>query len=498
MKDLKEKTIRSGSARMAAQISNFALRLGSMVILARLLNPVDFGLVGMVTAFTGVLVLFRDFGLSAASVQRAEVTEAQKSTLFWINLATGAFLMLLAICAAPVVSRFYHEPRLVWVMATVSVGFLVNGAGVQHSALLQREMRFTALAFIEVLSLVVSNGLAVTMAKLGYGYWALVGMTIAAPLTTTVGAWVATAWIPGPPRRGIGIRSMMQFGGTVTLNSLVLYLTYNLVNVLLGRFWGATAIGIYGRASQLVRIPTDNLNSAVGEVAFAALSRIQNDLERLKRYFLKGYSIVLALTLPIMTFCALCSDDLIFVVLGPKWKEAADIFRLLTPTIVVFAIANPLGWLLSSLGLVGRALRIAFAFAPLMVIACIVGLPYGPRGLAIAYSTVMTLWLVPSVMWALYGTGITVWDILKTLVRPLGSAILGGGVAFAMQLILGGRFTPLIRLIAEGTVLLITYLVVLLFVADQKAFYIDLLRRSKQAEAAVEKDLVAIPEGSSN
>src|ERR1700758_2417962 len=139
----------------------------------------------------------------------------------------------------------------------------------------------------------------------GYGYWALVAMTLIAPIITTLGFWLTTAWIPGRPRRRIGIRSMMHFGGTVTLNGLVVYIASNFEKILLGRFWGVDAIGIYGRAYQLINIPTENLNSAVGEVAFSALSRLQDDLARLRSYFLKGYSVVLPFTLPLTIACAL-------------------------------------------------------------------------------------------------------------------------------------------------------------------------------------------------
>ena len=142
------------------------------------------------------------------------------------------------------------------------------------------------------------------------------------------------------------------------------YVASNLDKALLGRYWGAEALGVYGRASQLIRMPTDTLNTAVGEVAFAALSRLQDDPERLKRYFLKGYSLVVALTLPIAISCALFADDLVPFLLGPSWKDAAEIFRILAPTSLVFAILNPLGWLLTSLGLVGRALKISLVFAP--------------------------------------------------------------------------------------------------------------------------------------
>jgi O-antigen/teichoic acid export membrane protein len=491
MTDLKERTIRGGSARMCAQAVSFLLRVGSMMVLARLLSPRDFGLVGMVTAFTGVLSLFRDFGLSAASVQRATVTEEQTSTLFWINVAVGGILTLVAMAAAPVVRDFYHEPRLFWVTSVVAIGFLLNGAGVQHSALLQRQMRFTSLAYIDILSLIVSTVIAIGMAESGYGYWALVAMTLSVPLTTTLALWLTTTWVPGLPRRGVGIRSMMRFGGTMTLNGLVMYVASNFEKVLLGRYWGAEVIGIYGRAYQLIRIPTDNLNSAVGEVAFAALSRVQDDPDRLKRYFLKGYSLVVALTLPITMACALFADDIVLVLLGPKWKDAAAVFRLLAPTILVFAIVNPLGWLLNSLGLVGRGLKIALVFAPFMITGYVIGLPYGPTGVALAYSAVMTLWVVPFIAWAVRGTLISVWDILLALSRPLGSSIVAGALGFGVRFLYGPMLSPTPRLILEGAVLLVVYAGVLLLAAGQKSVYMDILRGLKGPSAAEEKSMAS-------
>lgn len=491
MRDLKEKTIRGGFVRVVVQAASLLLRVGSLMVLARLLEPTDFGLVGMVTALTGVLNLFRDFGLSAAAVQRAAVTEEQTSTLFWINVLVGAILAAIALLLAPVVGAFYHEPRLFWVTSIVAIGFLFNGAGIQHSALLQRQMRFTTLALIDIVALIVSTAVAIGGAMACYGYWALVAMTVSMPLISTVGSWLTAAWIPGRPHKRAGIRSMMRFGGTLTLNGLVMYVAFNLEKVLLGRFWGAEAIGIYGRAYQLIRIPTDNLNSAVGEVAFSALSRIQDDPSRLKRYFLKGYSLVLALTLPITIACALFADDIIFVLLGPKWNNAAAILRLLAPTILVFAIANPLGWLLNSLGLVGRGLKMALVFAPLMIAGYVVGLPYGPRGVAFGYSAVMMLWVVPVIAWAVHGTVISFWDILLAITRPLASVLVAAGLAFGSRSFCGHGLSPLARLFLESTVLVITYLGVLLFAAGQKSFYLDLFRGLKGSPAPAEKGLAS-------
>ena len=164
MNDLKERAIRGGFAKICAQGATFVLRIGSLMILARLLEPRDFGLVGMVTAVIGVLNLFKDFGLSTATVQSATISQEQVSALFWINILVGVILGILSFAIAPFIAAFYHEPRLLGITAVLATGFLFNAAGVQHSALLQREMRFTPLAAIDIGALLVSSIVGVGMA----------------------------------------------------------------------------------------------------------------------------------------------------------------------------------------------------------------------------------------------------------------------------------------------------------------------------------------------
>jgi len=287
---------------------------------------------------------------------------------------------------------------------------------------------------------------------------------------------------------------MIHFGGTLTLNGLIAYVAYNAEKVMIGYFWGADAIGIYGRAYQVVSIPTDNLNSAVGEVAFSALSRLQDDPPRLKSYFLKGFSLVLGMTLPVTITCALFADDVVFVLLGPKWTDTIAIVRLLAPTIAIFAIINPLGWLVYSIGLVARCLKIALVFAPLMITGCVIGLPYGPKGVAFAYSAVMTLWVIPHIVWCIHGTPISLRDILSTVSRPLVSGLLAGGLAFGVRLMCGQFVSPLPRLVLESGVLLITFFGVLLFATGQKSLYLDLLRGLKGPSSVAEKGPSSVAE----
>lgn len=486
--DLKANTIRGGFVRLGAQGVNFFVRVGSLTVLARLLSPKDFGLVSMVTVFTGVLILFRDFGLASAAVQRANVTEEQLSVLFWINMSLGVLLGLVTAAMAPAIAAFYHEPRLLAVTAVLAVGFLFNAAGIQHAAILQRRMQFTTLSLISIVSLIAGSAAAIGLAVAGYQYWALVALSVISPLVATIGFWAAAGWVPGVPRRRVGIRSMIHFGGTLTLNGLIAYLAYNAEKVLIGRFWGADAIGLYGRAYQLVNIPTENLNSAVGEVAFSALSRLQDDPVRLRSYFLKGFSLVLGLTLPITITCALFADDLVLVVLGPKWGDAATLLRLLAPTIVIFAIINPLGWLLYAIGLVRRSLKIAAVFAPLMIAGYALGLPYGPKGVAFAYSAVMILWVVPHVLWCVYDTPISAADILLTASRPLASAVIAGLAAYGIKHFCGSLVSPPIGLVLDIGVLFTVFVILLFFVAGQRSLYLDLLRGLKGRPAAFRSD----------
>jgi O-antigen/teichoic acid export membrane protein len=473
---LKEKTIRAGTAKLSAQAGRALIRLGSIVVLARLLDPSEFGLVAMVTVLTGVFEIFATGGLSAATVQREEVSDEQISTLFWVNMAIGLLIAGLCLFAAPLLKAFYHEPKTAYIIAALAPAFIFTAAGVQHVALLQKELRFAALSALEVGGEIVAACVGIGMALAGWGYWALVGSALALPLFVTIGAWLATGWIPGWPRHDGTVASMLRFGGTVTLNSLVVYVAYNFEKLLLGRYFGTDALGLYGRAYELINVPTRILNSAIGGVAFSALSRLQSDPIRFKSYFLKGYSLVLSLTLPTTIFCAVLADDIILVVLGPKWTEATLIFQLLAPTILVFGIINPFAWLLQSTGLHQRSLNTSFVIAPLAIGSYLVGIPFGPSGVAAAYSTAMSLWMVPHAIWCVHRTPISLKDLLPSVARPMLSGTAAAVVGVGIQQLTEPIPYPLVRLALAGTAMLAVYAWALLFVMNQKSFYVDLLR----------------------
>jgi O-antigen/teichoic acid export membrane protein len=473
--DLKRTSVRGGFATVSAQGLRFVIQTATTMLLARLLSPQDFGLQGMMVVVTGFLGLFQDAGLAMATVQRLEVTHEQTSTLFWINVALGAVLAILCAALAPLLVAFYHEPRLYWVAVVSGAMFILNGLAAQHGALLRRGMRFVTQAKIGVVSLIAGSVTGIVMALLGFRYWSLVGMAMATSIAGTAALWLAVPWVPGPPRRGSGVRSMLRLGGLATCNSFVVFLAWNAEKILLGRFWGANALGMYGRAYQLVTLPVQQLEVSLAAVAFPALSRIQHDAERLASSFLKAYNLHVSLATPITITCALFAEEIVGIVLGPKWMAAAPIFRLLAPVAVVFAVANPLSWLVSSTGQMGRALSISAATTPVVILGIALGLSHGPQGVALGYSSALTLVLIPIAAWSKLGTGITWLNLWETAKPAFLSGLLAGVAGLLVKLTLAGRL-PLIPylFVAVGIVLGI-YAWMLLIVMNQKHVYMDLL-----------------------
>ena len=478
MQDIKGTALRGGLAKLFGQGGKLALRLAFTIVVARLLSPEDFGLVAMVTVVTAALNLFAGAGLSQSTVQRSRIDNQQISTLFWINLLVGLILSLLCLLIAPLIVAIYSEPRLFWVTVAIGAGFFFGSAGVQHLALLERKLRYVTLAALEFFSQLVGISIGIYAAMAGYGYWALVAAMVGASAMLTIGAWVATRWIPARPRFKADILSLVHFGGTVTMNAVASYFAYNFDKFIIGRVLGAAALGPYALASQLINVPVYNTHTAIGGLVFSVLSRLQDDPVRFRNYFLKAYALAVSLTLPITIFLGVFSEDVVSVVLGPKWGDAAAIFLLLSPSVLVLGFVAPLEWFLWSSGRHTRSLKIALVLSALAIIGCVVGLPYGTEGVAIGFSTALILWLCPHVVWALHGTTITPKTLFRSVSPPILAASIAVILAYGAQSYLIS-LQPILRLAVLAGVMASVYVSLLLFVLGQRAVYLDLLKTIK-------------------
>jgi len=384
--DLKGRSIRGGAVTVAAQVARFVLQMGSTAILARLLMPADFGIVAMVSAITGLLGSLGELGLSSATVQRAEVTHEQVSTLFWINFAFSLLISGVVAALAPAIAWFYHEPRLTAITLVSAISFIFGGLTIQHYALLTRQMRFGAMALVQTLPLIVGIAVGIGLATAGWRYWALVTMSIVQSAGVALTSWIAAGWVPGLPSRNSGIRSMLAFGGNLTGFNLLNYLTRNGDNVLIGRFLGPGPLGIYAKAYGLLMLPVQQINAPVNGVVLPALSRLQNQPDLYRRYYLRAVECLAFIGMPMIVFAFTDAQPLVLIALGPRWMGAVEIFRLLAPAALVGTINSAPGWIFTSLGRTDRQLFWGAVSSPIILIGFIIGLHWGAAGVAVSFS----------------------------------------------------------------------------------------------------------------
>jgi PST family polysaccharide transporter len=286
-----------------------------------------------------------------------------------------------------------------------AIGFIFGGLTVQHQALLNRQMRFTALAIIDITSMLVGTIVAIVLAWYGVGYWALVIMQLAIALSTTLGVWLVCHWRPSLPALDSGIGEMLTFGGNITGFSIINYFARNLDNVLIGRFWGAGELGLYSKAYQLLLLPINQINSPIAAVAIPALSRLVDSSERYTAAYVRIVEKVALLTIPIMLFMIGSSDWLVLLLLGPQWQEASGIFVLLGVAGLIQPVANSTGWLFISQGRSRDMFQWGLIGGTISIVSFLAGLRWGAIGVAASYSLLWTYLCLPLLFWFVGRTG---------------------------------------------------------------------------------------------
>jgi PST family polysaccharide transporter len=384
--NLKGRTISSVAVTMSAQAAKFALTLASIMILGRLLTPRDFGLVAMVTTVTGFLLVFKDAGLSIATVQRESITHAQVSNLFWINIGISFLSSLVVAALAPLIARFYHEDRLVPITLFLSTTFLLSGSTIQHQALLKRQMRFKAIALIEISSTAIGVFVGIAMAATGYRYWSLVGSALSMEAAGLLFTWSVSRWRPGLPSRRSGIRPLLGFGAHLTLTTFMFYLARGTDNLLIGRFYGPRGLGLYSRASALLMRPIEQFLGPINAVFVPALSRLQSQPERYRATFLRLYEAVALVGFVFTGLFLALSRPLTLVLLGHKWESAAAIFGGFTIAALSVPLAGASTWLFTSQGRGRDMMTVGAINSLVIVLSYFAGLPFGPIGVATAFS----------------------------------------------------------------------------------------------------------------
>jgi O-antigen/teichoic acid export membrane protein len=438
-KDIKGKSIRGGVVIAVAQAIQFVLRIGSMMVLARLLLPAEFGLIAMVTAVTNFAMMFRDLGLSLATIQQKNISQKQVSNLFWVNTGVGFLLAFFLILLAPVIAKFYGDPRLIAITQGLAVSFVFSGLGVQHKALLQRQMKFVSLGFISTIGTAAGVIAAIIAVLLGAGYWSLVVLAVVTEAGMTLSTLVACPWIPSFPRRNSGTRPLLSYGGNVTGFGIVNYFARNLDNILIGKFCGSQALGLYTKAYYLMMLPVNQIRVPIQSVAMPALSLMQGDPIQYRKYYLTLISLLAFVTMPLSGLLFVISPEVINLILGPNWKGSTNIFQILCFVALLQPVSTTRGLVLLSLDQSDKLLKFGVCNSACMVVSFVVGLPGGAEGVALAYTIANYVILVPSLWYCFRESPITIVDFFANIARPFGITILMAVILLRLRTVFGGH-----------------------------------------------------------
>ncbi|WP_019505059.1 lipopolysaccharide biosynthesis protein [Pleurocapsa sp. PCC 7319] len=477
--NLKQRSVRGGVVTITAQASKFILKFGSTAVLARLLVPEDYGLIGMATVVVGFVEYFKDLGLSAATIQRAEINHKQVSTLFWINLGVSCLVALIVALLAPAIANFYHEPRLKKITLGLAINFIFGGLTVQHQALLRRQMQFTSLAKIEVVSMTLGVFTAIIAAYSGLRYWALVLMLIAIAISNAIGVWLACGWRPGLPSRNSGVLKMLAFGGNLTGFNLVNYFSRNLDNVLIGRRWGSQELGLYAQAYKLVLLPIQQINNPISSVALPTLASLQSQPEKYCRFYYQAMLSISTLGMPIIGFLFASANDVILLLLGEQWLETVPIFKLLMPAAFNATIGVGMGWAYQSLGNVGRQFRWGIVSSMLNAVLFFIGVRWGAIGVAAVFGLSRPFFLLAGFTYCFAQTPLKLTKLISTLSMPTLASIGAAIILSYIKLVLPIEINTLMIVLIDLGFYTLLYLLIWILLPNGRKTLWEMVQLSK-------------------
>jgi PST family polysaccharide transporter len=417
--NIKAKSIKGGINTTSNQIISFSLNLISTFILARILLPEDFGLIGMVTAFTGFANVIKDVGLSTAVIQKEKITHKQISNLFWINILICVLLGGLFAALSPLIVLLYHnDARIYPIIFSYGVGIAISGFSIQHTALLSRKMHFGKIAKANISATILSVICGILAGIMGLGYWAIVILNLSLLLFNTLFLWHYCNWRPDLPTKGQKIKDYLTFGAGISGFNIINYFSRYSDDILIGNRLGPVSVGFYTKAYQLLMLPINQLRNPLMTVALPAMSKLTNDGVKYRSYYKKYVFILAFFSMPLIATLMIFSKEVILIVLGSHWLESGRIFQILAIAGFIQPVSSSSGLVMISTGQTKKFFIIGCISSLVIVSGFFVGIHWGVIGTAISFVITTYLILVPTLYWSFKKTPLTVSLFFSEISRP--------------------------------------------------------------------------------
>jgi O-antigen/teichoic acid export membrane protein len=393
--DLKRKAVVGAKWLVFSQMGSQILKFIVAAILARILSPEDFGLIGMILIFSGFADLFNDMGFAAALIQKRDIDERHFSSVFWLNLCAAALMMALLVLGAPLLAHFFDQPKLTVLARLISINFLVGSLVIVMRAKLIREMDYRALSIIEVCSAGASGAMGIALALLGYGVYALIAQTLSMVACLTLLIWWSSDWRPKWLFDWSAIRELLRFSMGIVGGNMLNYWIRNADNLLIAKFLGSTELGLYSRAYTIMLLPLNQISSILSRLMFPALASIQRDKVRCRKIFLKTISAIALFAFPAMLGLLVVAEDFVLIIFGDKWTAMIPILRVLCIVGMLQSVNGTVSWIYNSQGRSDIQFRWILFSGILTFVAFAIGIQWGILGVATAYAVrvTATTWL---------------------------------------------------------------------------------------------------------
>lgn len=423
--NLGRRAIRGLSWSVGGQLATTAITFLNIAILGRLVSPSDFGTVAIVTSIVGVGEIARDFGLTNATIQATSLSPSERNNLFWINALLGTIIACIFWSLATPIGVVFDNESLVNVTKMLSIGLFLNGLATQPRADLIRSIRLRPVAIIDIIGVTVGLVISVAMAAKGYGYWAIVGMQLGRAVTTTLGAMVATRFVPVLPDRRVSVRHFAYFGIQLFGAQLVTYISRNFDRLLIGHSIGPQSLGYYSRGYDYAFMPTSRLAAPLGSVVIPTLSRLRDDETRYNSYLVRIMKAFMLGTSFLYAGAIVFADIIIRMVLGPGWEGAITPFRILCVAGLADTASWVIYWVFVTKQIPGSLLRFYLMAHAFLILGVLATISLGPHAVAWAVS-IWSILLLPTGIWwisrteaissrDLIGTGLRIFSVFGTI-----------------------------------------------------------------------------------
>lgn len=353
MDSLRKKTLVGSIWMMMERFGYLTIQFVSNLVLARLLMPEDFGAIGIMMVFITLSNVFIDSGFSASLIQKKEITEKDKSTVFFTNLILSVVVYTVLYFSSPWIADYFHIEQLRSLFRVLGVVLLIDAFCAIQNTMLTREMNFKRLTQIKLAAIVIAASVAIYLAYTGFGIWALIVQYILYSTIRTSVTWIVAKWRPIIAFSKESFKTLFGFGFKLLLQSFVAQLYMNFQQILIGRFYKPADLGFYSQARQFQQIPTGTVTQVINSVAFPAYAKLQDDREQLRQMFRQNVQIVAFINTPIMVLLAAIAQPLIILLYSSKWIGSIHYFQFLCIGFGIFLAVHECS--LSVLKAVGRS-----------------------------------------------------------------------------------------------------------------------------------------------